>query len=78
VHLGKSCEALDIDDVVLSARRGKLIVRDGKGGIYREVPASRRRSRRLRAWLDAPAFPPRRPTTPDPEHVVWIDLTHPA
>lgn len=30
--------ALDVRDVVLSARRCKLIVRDGKGNIYREIP----------------------------------------
>jgi hypothetical protein len=53
-------EALDIDDVVMSARRGKLIVRDGKGGIYREVPLHDAARVALRAWLDAPAFPPRR------------------
>ncbi len=37
-------EALDIDDVPISARRGKVIVRDGKGGTYREVPAQHSRS----------------------------------
>jgi site-specific recombinase XerC len=71
-------EALDIDDVVMSARRGKLIVRDGKGGIYRKVPLHDAARVALRAWLDAPAFPTAAPTTPDPEHVLWIDLTHPA
>lgn len=30
--------ALDLPDVLTSARRGKIIVRDGKGNIYREIP----------------------------------------
>ena len=30
--------ALDTDDVALTARRGKVIVRQGKGDAYREVP----------------------------------------
>jgi hypothetical protein len=50
-------EALVIDDLVMSARRGKLIVRDGKGGIYREVPLHHTARVALRAWLNVPAFP---------------------
>jgi len=30
--------ALDVDDVPLSARKGKVIVREGKGGDSREIP----------------------------------------
>ena len=30
--------SLDVDDVPLSARKGKVIVRAGKGGDSREVP----------------------------------------
>jgi len=45
-------EALDLDDIVISARRGKVIVRDGKGGVYREVPLHRAVRTALRAWLD--------------------------
>lgn len=45
-------EALDIDDIMISARRGKVIVRDGKGGVYREVPLHRAARVALRAWLD--------------------------
>jgi site-specific recombinase XerD len=45
-------EALDLDDIVLSARRGKVIVRDGKGGVFREVPLHRAARTALRAWLD--------------------------
>jgi len=32
------CAALDVDDVALSARKGQVVVRRGKGGAYREVP----------------------------------------
>jgi site-specific recombinase XerD len=32
------CAALDVDDVLVSARKGKVIVRSGKGDTYREVP----------------------------------------
>lgn len=46
-------EALDIDDVVMSARCGKLIARDGKGGLYREVRIHHAARVALRAWLDA-------------------------
>jgi site-specific recombinase XerD len=45
-------EALDLDDLVISARRGKVIVRDGKGGVYREVPLHRAARVALRAWLE--------------------------
>ena len=37
----------------MSARRGRVIVRDGKGGVYREVPLHRAARVALRAWLDA-------------------------
>jgi site-specific recombinase XerD len=45
-------EALDIDDIQMSARRGKVIVRDGKGGVYREIPVHHAARVALRAWLD--------------------------
>ncbi|MDT8912235.1 tyrosine-type recombinase/integrase [Amycolatopsis sp. PS_44_ISF1] len=44
--------ALDTGDVVRSARRCKLIVRDGKGGVYRTVPGLHLLARAaLEAWL---------------------------
>jgi integrase len=65
-------EALDLDDIVISARRGKVIVRDGKGGVYRERPLHRAARTALRAWLDErpqPAQPRRRPPPqPRPLH----------
>ena len=33
--------ALDVDDVSTSARKGLLIVRSGKGDVYREIPLNR-------------------------------------
>jgi site-specific recombinase XerC len=33
--------ALDVDDVSVSARKGLLIVRSGKGDVYREIPLNR-------------------------------------
>jgi site-specific recombinase XerD len=45
-------EELDVDDVRISARRGKVIVRDSKGGVYREVPLHHTARAAIRAWLD--------------------------
>ncbi len=43
--------ALDLDDVLLSARKGLVIVRSGKGDSYREVPLNSEVRRTLEAWL---------------------------
>ena len=45
------CAALDLDDLLLSARKGKVIVRDGKGNTYREVPLNAEVREAQRAWL---------------------------
>jgi site-specific recombinase XerC len=37
--------ALDVADVEMSARRGRVEVRAGKGDAYREVPSIARRAR---------------------------------
>ena len=42
--------ALDADDVLLSARKGLVIVRSGKGDTYREVPLHREARAALDAW----------------------------
>jgi site-specific recombinase XerD len=45
--------ALDLRDVRLTARRTKLIVRNGKGQVYREIPGLHRTARTaLEAWLE--------------------------
>lgn len=51
----EEAEQLDVDDVPLSARRGKVIVRAGKGtdgGTYREVPLHRAARAATSAWLE--------------------------
>lgn len=43
--------ALNLDDVLLSARRGKVIVRLGKGQTYREVPLNTPVRAALATWV---------------------------
>ncbi len=43
--------ALEVDDVSLSARKGLLVVRSGKGGLYREVPLNAPCRDVLTGWL---------------------------
>jgi integrase/recombinase XerC len=47
--------ALDTDDVAVSARRGRLQVRTGKGDAYREVPLNSACRKALEEWLSARA-----------------------
>jgi integrase/recombinase XerC len=49
---GAETVALDTGDVWLSARKGHLIVRYGKGGRYREVPLHPKLRTALQNWLD--------------------------
>lgn len=44
--------ALDVTDVRMSARKGNLVVRYGKGGRYREVPLHPALRSTLEAWLE--------------------------
>src|SRR6266567_6577413 len=50
VRLGE-CAALDVDDVRVSARKGLVIVRSGKGDTYREVPLNADVREVLKLWL---------------------------
>lgn len=43
--------ALDVDDVAITARKGKVVVRFGKGDAYREVPANAPLREALGGWL---------------------------
>lgn len=43
--------ALDLEDVALSARKGLLTVRDGKGGKYRTIPLNSQARESLHGWL---------------------------
>lgn len=45
--------ALDIADVEMSARRGRLKVRTGKGDAYREVPLNSSTRKALEEWFEA-------------------------
>jgi integrase/recombinase XerC len=45
------CETLDQSDVLLSARKGKVIVRQGKRDSYREVPLNAEVRKALDDWL---------------------------
>jgi integrase/recombinase XerC len=45
------CAALDLDDLLVSARKGKVLVRDGKGSRYREVPLNTEVREAQKAWL---------------------------
>src|SRR4051794_41525422 len=43
--------ALDVDDVRVSARKGLVVVRSGKGDAYREVPLNALVRQVLEEWL---------------------------
>jgi site-specific recombinase XerD len=45
--------ALDVADVEMSARRGRLKVRTGKGDAYREVPLNSATRKALEEWFEA-------------------------
>jgi site-specific recombinase XerC len=44
--------ALDVDDVRVSARKGLVVVRSGKGDAYREVPLNALVRQVLEEWLE--------------------------
>lgn len=50
IRLGE-CAALNLDDVRISARRGIVIIRSGKGDTYREVPLNAEVRKVLKTWL---------------------------
>lgn len=45
------CTSLNLDDVLLSQRKGTVIVRAGKGNTYREVPLNTQVREALEAWV---------------------------
>ncbi len=55
LRLGE-CVALDVDDVAVSARKGQVIVRRGKGDAYREVPLNAAVRTTLDAYLGSPQY----------------------
>ncbi|MFL5704703.1 MAG: tyrosine-type recombinase/integrase [Ktedonobacteraceae bacterium] len=50
IRLGE-CAALNLDDVRVSARKGIVIIRSGKGDTYREVPLNTEVREALKVWL---------------------------
>jgi integrase/recombinase XerC len=44
------CAALDVDDVAVSARKGRVVVREGKGDAYREVALNAEARDALDIW----------------------------
>ncbi|MGH9277275.1 MAG: tyrosine-type recombinase/integrase [Acidimicrobiales bacterium] len=53
--------ALDMADVEMSARRGRLKVHTGKGDAYREVPLNSASRKALEEWFEAGAAQQRLP-----------------
>jgi site-specific recombinase XerD len=45
------CAALDLDDVYAQGRKNRVIVRNGKGGRYREIPLRADACEAVMAWL---------------------------
>ena len=43
--------ALNVDDVSMSARKGLLVIRSGKGDVYREVPLNPSCRKALEPWI---------------------------
>jgi integrase/recombinase XerC len=63
IRLGE-CAALSLDDVRVSARKGVVIIRSGKGDAYREVPLNLEVRSAILPWLKERTK--RFPQTPDP------------
>jgi integrase/recombinase XerC len=47
------CAALNVDDIAVSARKGRVVVRDGKGDAYREVGLNAEARDALDVWTAA-------------------------
>ncbi|MBX9686259.1 MAG: tyrosine-type recombinase/integrase [Candidatus Obscuribacterales bacterium] len=50
IRIGE-CAALDVDDVFVVGRKRKLIVRNGKGDFYREIPLNNDAAEAVLEWL---------------------------
>jgi len=59
--------ALDVDDVRVSARKGVLVVRAGKGDAYREVPLNALARQVLDEWLEQ-----RKTLAGEDEHALFV------
>ncbi|OPZ83835.1 MAG: Tyrosine recombinase XerC [bacterium ADurb.Bin425] len=45
------CAALNLDDVYAQGRRNRIVVHNGKGGRYREIPLNGEACEAIQAWL---------------------------
>lgn len=45
------CAGLDVSDLLISERKGKVIVREGKGGQYREIPLNSDARSGIQPWM---------------------------
>jgi integrase/recombinase XerC len=50
IRLGE-CAALDVDDAFVVGRNRKVVVRNGKGDFYREIPLNTEAAEAVRLWL---------------------------
>lgn len=55
------CADLDLDDVYAQRRKNRIIVRNGKGGRYREIPLNSEACETIQAWLQERARQRNRP-----------------
>ncbi len=46
------CAGLNVDDVSVIGRKNRVIVRDGKGGKFREIPLHPEAREAIKTWLD--------------------------
>jgi integrase/recombinase XerC len=44
------CAALEVEDITISARKGRMIIRQGKRDTYREIPLNAEVRKALKAW----------------------------
>ena len=47
------CAALDVDDVYAQGRKNRVVIRNGKGDRYREIPLNAEACEAITAWLAA-------------------------
>jgi len=67
--------ALDVDDVAVSARRGRLTVRSGKGDLGREVPLNSACRSVLDTWTKARAGQLAGLRSDEPRPALWLSRT---
>jgi site-specific recombinase XerD len=64
--------ALDVEDLRISPRKGVVVVRSGKGDVYREVPLNALARQVLTEWLEQR----KQLDVDDGERALWISRAH--